>query len=302
MAVTASSLNSTGPIPEFLSKVSKSWSLTPVYPKIWAINFEPANFGGSSLGSNIKTILDTYNSGIHFTTNEVANNIYSQLLNSPSNLSVTVGNERHFILATRLTVPGETVYIASTNSMGQNLGGSINGRMVNYMDTNANHNKIKISFLDTYKGFNDVIIKPWIYAIGHRGLKILNDSKLPDLRCNINAICFAKGISAKNTVNNKLALYKKITFYNCFPTNCSGKSYNYSPTIGNDEYISDIDFAYDYMKVVTSDYDYTSSFTLNPVNNIQFNDQVKEESDKTNTDLLVPDKTNNDVNQIFPIA
>lgn len=272
-----------GPISEFVDKMSKSWDLTLVYPKIWALSFGTSK--GSHITSSIYKVLSEYNDVRRFQDFiNSANNIYRQFETDES-IKIKNGVTDHFMLATKLTLPDVQTTVSTGYLPSNNSGGNIGGRVVNRTITDATRT-LKITFLETNKSVIDYLIHPWIIALGHRGLKFSSD--LPDLRINIDAYLFAKsgpsnyvylsnenvaggheaqyykrntGLDAKpfewvqsSDTINKLSYNstsapfcrKKVTFHNCYPIAIGGKSYNYSPTIDNNEIMSEVTFAFDY--------------------------------------------------------
>ena len=276
--------NISGPIPEFLDKVSNNWGLTFVYPKIWAISFSPVTSKNSSsnLGAAIKQVLTKYNDINNFRSVFYSKNPYSQILSSPNEVNVSVGDAAHFLLANKISIPGENVQFSSgTIPAADVAGGVLWGRVLGSRQSgNANTNKIKITFFDTNKELIDLLIKPWLAAISYQGL--IEDASCPQLKCDITAYFFAKS-SAKATVNrndeiqitsnipqffnskqnsvwttsnasvkvsqlseDKPYLRKTITFKNCVPVNIPEKSYNFGNDIALDEIMTAVDFSYDY--------------------------------------------------------
>lgn len=276
--------NISGPIPEFLDKVSNNWGLTFVYPKIWAISFSPASGKNSSshLGTAIKQVLTKYNDINNFRSVFYSKNPYSRILSSPSEVTVSVGDAVHFLLANKISIPGENIQLSTgTISAADMAGGILWGRALGSRQSNpSSTNKIKITFFDTNKELIDLLIKPWLAAVSYQGL--IEDESCPQLKCDITAHFFAKS-SAQAVVNrndeiqitsnipqffnnkqnstwtssnatvkvsqlseDKPYLRKTVTFKNCVPINIPEKSYNFGSDVGIDEIMTAVDFSYDY--------------------------------------------------------
>lgn len=272
-----------GPIPEFLDKVSKNWDLSFVYPKIWAIKFSPAGTSSSSLGSSISRVLQEYKDINNFSSVFNNNNPYAAILQANNEHHVSVGNSKHFLLANKISIPGETLQLATGSVPSADVsGGILWGRAVGSRLSNpVNTNKIGITFFDTNKEILDLLIKPWLAAISYQGL--IEDPSCPCLKCDISAYFFAKSSangkvvqttlniprnvaqfynegenkfsnwsSTNNTVRvssyseHKPYLRKTIVFKNCIPISTPAKNYNFGPDIGHDEIMSEVDFSYDY--------------------------------------------------------
>lgn len=286
MATITQTVN--GPIPEFLEKVSNNWGLTFVYPKIWCVTFAPVSGANSTsnLGIAIQRVLTTYGDINNFKhVFNTSSNPYGKILNTPSEVNISVGNSKHFLLANKISIPGEHLQIGSGNlPSADSAGGILWGRASNSRISNpASANKFKISFFDTNKEIIDLLIKPWLIAVSYQGL--IEDATCPQLKCNISASFFAKS-SARATVsrnkelqissnipqyyNNKQNstwatsnattkvsqlsedqpfLRKTVTFVNCVPINIPEKHYNFGGDVGIDEILTDIEFSYDYYKI-----------------------------------------------------
>ena len=276
--------NVSGPIPEFLDKVSNNWGLTFVYPKIWAISFSPVTSKNSSsqLGTAIKQVLSRYNDINNFRSVFYSKNPYSQILSSPNEVNVSVGDAAHFLLANKISIPGENIQLnGGTIPSADIAGGVLWGRALGSRQSSpSSTNKIKITFFDTNKELVDLLIKPWLVAVSYQGL--IEDESCPQLKCDITAHFFAKS-SSKATVNrndelqitsnvpqffnnkqdsvwttstksvkvshlseDKPFLRKTVTFKNCVPVSIPEKSYNFGNDVGIDEIMTAVDFSYDY--------------------------------------------------------
>lgn len=278
-----------GPIPSFLDKISNSWDLSFIFTKIWAVNFSPSRNDSSTLGQSIYAVLKKYNDINKFTSFVNSDsNLYKDLLSSPTNLSVEVASNRHFILANKISVPEESVFVGSTNIPIQEMaGGAIWGRFggSRYNDSSRT---VDITFLDTNRELIDLIIKPWIIAVAHQGL--ISANELPNLKCDIKAYFFAKSSPRAKTGINKDSititsnypqyyksqslktepftwasqgksvsvssfnetepcLRKVIIFKNCVPISVPQKNYNYANDMGNDETMTEVKFSYDWYEV-----------------------------------------------------
>jgi hypothetical protein len=73
--------------------------------------------------------------------------------------------------------------------------------------------ELNISFLDTYCEFNDYVIIPWMWALGHRGLVIAGEESLPNLKCDIYAYFFAKSSPDATTTDETLELSSFQPYY-----------------------------------------------------------------------------------------
>lgn len=282
-------MNVTGPIPEFLDKVSKNWGLSIVYPKIWAVTFEPNNnpTGSFNLGNSIKSVLTQYRDINKFSELFNGNNPYAGILSTPESCNISVGSTKHFLLANKIAIPGETIILSTGNipNSGES-GGILWGRALASRESNpSNVNKLNITFFDTNKEIVELLFKPWLAAISYQGL--IEDPNCEPLKCNITAYFFAKSSASGHTIKNidysvsrnepyyitesnaiwdkvdntvKISSYsehkpylrKKITFKNCVPIDIPKKNYNFGPDIGVDEYMTDITFSYDYYTVEDS--------------------------------------------------
>lgn len=285
-----------GPIPSFLEKVSSSWGLSFVFTKIWAVHFSPID-SSNTLGESIYQVLKTYDDINKFTEYvNSENNLYRNLLKSEDNVTVDVGSTKHFILANKISIPNESVFISSTNSLNQeNSGGAIWGRLGGARENNVSKS-VDITFLDTNKELIDLIIKPWIIAVSHRGL--VETSLLPNLKCNIEAYFFAKSspnartnpsgdkititsnypqyyerqsmstepftwasqgveVPVASFNENQPYLRKRIVFKNCVPISVPQKNYNYAQDMGNDETMTEVKFSYDWYEI----HDFSDGFS-----------------------------------------
>lgn len=279
---------SKGPIPNFLDKVSSNWGLSFIFTKIWAVHFSPID-SSRTLGEAIYTVLKAYDDINKFTDYVNSDsNLYKNLLKSENNITVDLPDAKHFILANKISIPNESVFIGSTNTPNQETaGGAIWGRFAGSRENNAGRT-VDITFLDTNKELVDLIIKPWIIAVAHRGL--IESSFLPTLKCHIIAYFYAKSSpNAKTTPNgdkititsnypqyyktqslntepfvwasqgkevlvssfneNQPYLRKRIIFRNCVPVSVPQKNYNYAPDMGNDETMTEIKFSYDWYEI-----------------------------------------------------
>lgn len=276
----------TGPIPDFLNKVSRNWGLTFVYPKIWTVRFLNRNNENYNLIKNIGQVLgglDNVNAGgwdndfnkLGALINN-SSNIYKNLLTGGSegnpDIYVKTNNIKHFILATKISTPSESVYIGS-NSYPTNLngGGAIWGHFAGGRENSAVRT-IDITFLDTYREFTEYIIRPWIVAVAHQGL--IESSEFPCIKCDIVADFYAKSAPQDKTTREKTSVHyfspvettktytiskfkvtqpflrKSIRFFNCVPMKLPEKNYNFAPDISSDEAMTTITFAYDYYQVL----------------------------------------------------
>lgn len=277
-------MNATGPIPEFLDKVSKNWGLSFVYPKIWAITFECSK-GNYNLGQSIKSVLARYRDINNFESLFTTANPYSDILKTPKNCSVSVGDASHFLLANKISIPGESIQLSTGAIPSANeSGGILWGRaLASKVSNPSSATKLKITFFDTNKEIIDLLIKPWLAAISYQGL--IEDPNCKPLKCNITAYFFAKSsanghvikdidysitrnepayITEANAIwdkvtdtvkvssysENKPFLRKQITFMNCVPVNIPEKHYNFGNDVNLDEIMSEVNFSYDYYTII----------------------------------------------------
>lgn len=275
---------SIGPIQSFLTKVSQNWDLSFIFSKIWAVSFSPA--GGNTnnnLGDSIVQALNNYTDINKFKTIvEHPANIYRNLLSTPSNISIDVSSAKHFILANKLTIPGDKLNVIVPSGYTGDLrqGGAMMGSVVNGM--NNIERKMTIAFIDTNLELADAIFKPWIAALGWQGA--IECSELPSLKTDITCCFFAKSspqakvekkteriyynkpsyfttrdnpdsnlytwtlghkdFEVSQLNENQPFLRKTITFKNAYPIDIPDKSYDFGSDGGNE--LTQITFNYDY--------------------------------------------------------
>lgn len=296
-----------GPIRNFLNKVSGSWDMTFVWPKIWALQFTPRTITADADGTeynilkNIYDILgdkyddinkfisenpDDGSNWIGYTGNEksILTPYYKMLNMDPKDpISVPTPGAQHFLLANKLTYQEEKMNLANASVIQQlNLGGILEGRAGGNRNMPAESRQLSVTFINTNYDFVEHVIRPWIVAAAYRGF--IETKQLPELKCDIHTYYYAKSspffytsperlpgsdVVAMRGSEDQPFLYQEIIFHDCVPISTPAKGFNYGTDLGTDETMTEVKFSYEY---------YTVKY--NSVVSLSLNDAIVDENEK----------------------
>jgi len=209
----------------------KAWENDYPLPYIWKISFNTRSGGTmSTLGGAIDNILSKYERRI--TSVGQTEGPWPVKINRFDDLS---DYSDGFLLASTVAFPSESFQISTVGDEGGGYGGIIPGYVAAARNSYGSQNKLDITFIESNIDIIDYFIKPWIIAVGHKGLIEMGNNDSEDLKCTIDVKLFSrdtdtygKSFDYTNTSNLRMSLRKQFKFHNAVPFMSEGKEISYS--------------------------------------------------------------------------
>lgn len=192
--------------PDFLkSLLSTHIGSLPKVP-IWAVSFAEIPLW---VIQNITYIHSGYSGTLKQPDNDLTNKLAKGVLH----------DSRGCLFAQAISVPGDGF---TSNAEGQQN----NGLYREYINQGRDdHNKIKISFLDTTISFTENIIRPWVVATSHLGM--VARSGYLNYRTDMFLYRWSPGLGGSEPF-----IYQTWVFHKACPINVSNENIEYSPQSG----------------------------------------------------------------------
>jgi hypothetical protein len=181
----------------------------------------------TNLTQNFQSIINKRESGAEWSLNsDVTSYLVDGRLQSATDYMMGCAFSR------QVSLPGET--IAASNE-----GLSYGGFQAPAVASNREkYQSLKITFLETNASFLDLVIRPWIIAVGYNGLVARQPNSLKRVKADaIDVVMFAK-----SGAYNPMQIRKLYRFYNVAPVSMGGETYSYSE---EGLRYSDVSFVYD---------------------------------------------------------
>jgi hypothetical protein len=213
----------------YLNTVLGQWPTNLALASQWYLTFDFSGVG--ALTSQFQNLLNNqeYRSNWQYNPSVTSTLLDPKLQRSGENLMGCAW-------ARQVRLPSESI---DTSHTGLDYGGYQAPATSN---TRKNYENLQITMLETNASFIDLILRPWVVAVGYYGLVARDPASPKNVKCNALSVT----MMSKTGYGNMMQPRKVYNFYNVAPVNIPTEEYSY---MEEGLRTSPIDFVYDYYSV-----------------------------------------------------